>query len=234
MSAKSGEKSPGGRVEVVVNTILAKMQDLDPSDALPSESEFVRELGVSRTVVREAFRSLAALQLIDLNSGRRATVAKLRHDAMSMLIRHGVSTEQLTLMQVYDVRKSVEIRAAALAALHRSDAEAQEIVGHAAGMSALEDDVEKTMRHDLAFHAAIARASGNPLLVVVINAILDLAETFWPRSWHWRKPDDRVAIIQKHIDLAAAIEGGDAFASSKLMEEHFADSVRVMVDAGMY
>ena len=51
-----------------------------------------RQLNVSRTVVREAFRSLSAMRLIDMSAGRRATVAKLDTGAMSMVIEHGITT----------------------------------------------------------------------------------------------------------------------------------------------
>jgi DNA-binding FadR family transcriptional regulator len=57
--------------------------DLMPGDRLPSESALSRELNVSRTVVREAFRSLAAMRIIDLATGKRASVARLDHEAMA-------------------------------------------------------------------------------------------------------------------------------------------------------
>ena len=48
-------------------------KDLMPGDRLPSEAILSKELNVSRTVVREAFRSLAAMRIIELATGKRAT-----------------------------------------------------------------------------------------------------------------------------------------------------------------
>ena len=79
-----------------------------------------RQLNVSRTIVREAFRSLSAMRLIDMSAGRRATVAKLDTGAMSMVIEHGITTQQISVQQVYDVRRTIEMRTVALAAMRRT------------------------------------------------------------------------------------------------------------------
>src|SRR4028118_2238582 len=84
--------------------------DLMPGDRLPSEANFSKELNVSRTVVREAFRSLAAMRIIDLAAGKRATVASLDHGAMGLMIEHGVYTDQISIQQIYDVRRTIETR----------------------------------------------------------------------------------------------------------------------------
>ena len=56
---------------------ISGSEGLGPGDLLPSEAAMTRQLNVSRTIVREAFRSLSAMRLIDMCAGRRATVAKL-------------------------------------------------------------------------------------------------------------------------------------------------------------
>ena len=99
-------------------------EDLMPGDRLPSETQLSKDLDVSRTVVREAMRSLEAMRIIDLATGKRATVARIDHGAMSLMIEHGVNTEQINIQQIYDVRRTIETRVATLAAIRRSDAEA--------------------------------------------------------------------------------------------------------------
>ena len=89
-------------------TRLIRTNELSPGDRLPSEAQVSRDLNVSRTVVREAFRSLAALHLIELSPGKRAIVAALDHAALSPLIEHGVHTEQISIQQIYDVRRTIE------------------------------------------------------------------------------------------------------------------------------
>lgn len=144
--------------------------DLSPGDKLPSESYFARELNKSRTVVREAFRSLAALNLIKLNAGKRAEVAALDYSTISPVIEHGIHTEQISVQQVYDVRRTIEMRTATLAALRRSDTQAETILFHAKSMMAHRDNPEHIMNHDIAFHQTIAMASCNPIFALMIGA----------------------------------------------------------------
>ncbi|TIS81947.1 MAG: FadR family transcriptional regulator, partial [Mesorhizobium sp.] len=117
------EPSPG----LVSTAIQAITQHIRSEGLAPSEAAMTRQLNVSRTVVREAFRSLSAMRLIDMSAGRRATVAKLDTGAMSMVIEHGITTQQISVQQVYDVRRTIEMRTVALAALRRTNAEAAAI-----------------------------------------------------------------------------------------------------------
>ena len=130
-----------GRVGDVIGALTAHIRgnELMPGDRLPSEAILSKELNVSRTVVREALRSLAAMRIVELNTGRRATVAQLDHGPLSLLIEHGVHTEQINVQQIYDVRRTIEARIVALAALRRTDAESDEILEIAHAMRAAKD-----------------------------------------------------------------------------------------------
>ena len=90
-------------------------------EAVPSEAGLAAELGVSRTVVREALRALAALGIIDLGNGRRARVGTIDKDVLGLVIDHAVHTDQASIQQIYDVRRTIEMRTVVLAALRRSE-----------------------------------------------------------------------------------------------------------------
>ena len=161
------EPSPGlvsSAIQAITQHI--RSQGLGPGDLLPSEAAMTRQLNVSRTIVREAFRSLSAMRLIDMSAGRRATVAKLDTGAMSMVIEHGITTQQISVQQVYDVRRTIEMRTVALAALRRTEVEAGEIARLARLMRENLKVPDLVMEHDIAFHEAIAAASHNPVLLV--------------------------------------------------------------------
>ena len=104
-----GTEAGLGRVGDAVGAITRHIREtnLMPGDRLPSEMTLSRELNVSRSVVREAFRSLAAMRIIELGAGRRATVAALDHGPMSLIIEHGVLTQQINVQQIYDVRRTI-------------------------------------------------------------------------------------------------------------------------------
>lgn len=236
-----GETGPAeaqrtGRVGDVIGALTAHIRgnELMPGDRLPSEAVLSKELNVSRTVVREALRSLAAMRIVELNTGRRATVAQLDHGPLSLLIEHGVHTEQINVQQIYDVRRTIEARIVALAALRRTDAEGEEILEIARRMRAAKNTPEKLMEHDLAFHAAIAKASKNPVFSLIVNAFQGITRQTWSIGWRSRTTEEaRDVMLETHLGIATAIVAGDPVEASRLMGLHFDESVRALIDAGL-
>lgn len=229
-------EAAGSLVGTTVGAItrLIREQDLMPGDRLPSESDLARQFQVSRTVVREAFRSLAAMRIIELATGKRATVAPIDHGAMSLIIEHGVHTDQINVQQIYDVRRTIESRIVILAALRRSDAEAEEIGQEAVAMRASIGDPEQIMRHDLAFHMALARASRNPVFALIVGAFQGITAQTWPIGWRSRTTDAaRDAMVATHERIAAAVAAGDPERAAREMSLHFDESVRALVSAGL-
>lgn len=213
---------------------LIRNTHLKPGDKLPAEAVLSKNLQVSRTVVREALRSLAALQLIELGAGKRPTVAELDDNAFALVFEHGVVTDQITIPQIYDVRRTIEARTAALACLRRSDAEARIIIEHARAMARDFSDPNSVMEHDLAFHLAIAHASRNPVFALIIGAFQGITRQTWPVGWKSRGSDDeRRAMNALHFELAGAIASGNAVHAARLMDQHFDISLKALNNAGI-
>ncbi|WEZ84093.1 FadR/GntR family transcriptional regulator [Rhizobium sp. 32-5/1] len=215
-------------------TRLIREKELKPGDYLPAEAVLSEQFQVSRTVIREALRSLAALHLVDLGTGKRPTIAHLDDASMAMTIEHGVVTDQIDILQIYDVRRTIEGRTATLAALRRSEAEAQRILGHARAMRDASSDPEAIMEHDIAFHIAIARASRNPVFALIIGAFQGVTRQTWPIGWKSRADDgERHAMNALHEELALAIVDGNPQAASTLMNRHFDQSIKALLTAGL-
>jgi DNA-binding FadR family transcriptional regulator len=211
-----------------------RRDDLMPGDRLPSEAQLSKELNVSRTVVREAMRSLEAMRIVDLATGKRATVAHIDHGAMSIMIEHGVHTEQIGIQQIYDVRRTIETRIATLAAIRRSDAEAARLVEAAAAMRRLLSDPPAMMEADLGFHAALARASRNPVFELIVGAFQGITRHTWPMGWKSRTTAEaRETMVATHEEIARAVDAGDPEAAAAAMAVHFDESVRALLSAGM-
>ena len=222
----------GGAVMAIAR--LIRDRDLKPGDRLPAEGTLSKELQVSRTVIREALRSLAALHLVQLGAGKRPTVAQLDDDAFSLTIEHGVVTDQIDIQQIYDARRTIEARTAALAALRRTDAEARAIAAHARAMLDNSDDPRKVMEHDIALHLAIAHASRNHLFALIIGAFGGVTRQTWPIGWKSRTSDDeRQAMSELHVAIADAIAAGEPTAAARLMDEHFDQSIKALLRAGL-
>jgi DNA-binding FadR family transcriptional regulator len=123
------------------------------------------------------------------------------------------------------VRRTLELRTADLAAHHRSDADAAAIVAAAAAMTAAADIVDVT-RHDIVFHQAIARASGNALFLQIVRSFEPLMTVAVPIAWETRDTDEaRTTVLARHRDLATAIADRDAPVAVQLMDAHFDQSI---------
>ena len=223
-------------VSEAIGAISRRIRDevLMPGDRLPSEAQLSKELHVSRNVVREALRSLDAIRIIDLATGKRATVAHIDHGAMSMMIEHGVHTEQINIHQIYDVRRSIETRIVTLAAIRRTDGEAQQIMALAQAMRASAETPALLMENDLAFHMALARASRNPVFELLVGSFQQITRATWPVGWKSRTtPEARETMVATHEAIARAIAASDPQTATTLMATHFDESVRALLQAGL-
>ncbi len=211
-------------VQRAVQAVTAHIRDqaLRVGDTLPGEAHFATNLGVSRAVMREAFGALAALGLIDVGNGRKPRVAAVDGSVIATSLGHAVTTAQITVPEVWDVRQTIEVRTAALAATSRTPDEAERIVGLADAMAHDFDDFGRMTRHDIAFHEAIARASHNVLFVQIVASFAPLMEVAVPAAWRTRDTEaQRSSIIDRHRAVARAIAAGDPTAAAKAMTAHF-------------
>jgi GntR family transcriptional regulator, transcriptional repressor for pyruvate dehydrogenase complex len=226
----------GGLVGHIAGVVKDRIrsQRLRVGDAIPSESAFAAELGVSRTAVREAFRSLSALGILQLVNGRRARVGATDAAVLGLVLDHAVHTDQASIQQIYDVRRTIEVRTAALAALRRTEPEASAVCAHAAAMREAFYRPDEVMEHDIVFHTTIAKASRNPLFALIVGSFDVITRQTWRIGWESRAADEeRMANVACHERIAAAIEGQKPKAAELAMAEHFDNSVRALLSAGV-
>lgn len=196
--------------------------DLKVGDTLPGEAHFAELVGVSRAVIREAFGALGALRLIDIGNGRRAKVGALDGSVMALSLEHAISTAQITVGDIWDVRRTLECRTVALAAKNRTEAEAEQILKLAEALVAAKDDLAQITQLDIAFHEAIARASHNPLFVQIVTSFAPLMAEAVPRAWGTRSSDaERDRVFDNHLAVADAIADGDPKQALLAMDAHF-------------
>jgi GntR family transcriptional regulator, transcriptional repressor for pyruvate dehydrogenase complex len=201
---------------------------------IPSEADFALKMGVSRAVVREAFSSLAMVGVIEVGNGRRARVGGIDETVLPIILNHAVLTEQVSVQQIYDVRRAIEQRTVVLAALRRTPAEAEMIVNFAAAMERDFNVPHLVEQSDISFHEAIARASKNPLFALIVSSFRIITEKTWHIGWASRPTDqDRRNNVVCHKRIAAAILQQDAKEAEALMVEHFDNSVKALLAAGV-
>ena len=202
-----------------------RINDLKVGDSLPGEGSFAAQMGVSRPVMREAFGALAALRLVDIGNGRRPRVGAIDGSAMAASMGHAVNTAQVSLADVWDVRRTLELRTAELAALNRSDDQARAIQAAAQGLEVEQEEAARTAA-DTAFHQTIAAASGNPLFYQIVCSFEELMVRAIPRAWQERTgPAERDESLALHHEVADAIAAREPARARIAMERHFANAV---------
>jgi len=212
------------RVNFAIHAVTEHIREnaLRVGDTLPGEGHFAERLGVSRAVMREAFGALAALRLIDVGNGRKPRVSAIDGSIIATSLDHAVSTAQVTVAEIWDVRRTVEVRTAELAAMSRTDEEAERIVVLAEALAKARDDMPETTRIDIAFHEAIARASHNALFVQIVSSFTPLMEVAIPAAWKTRRAGQYPeTMLDRHRRVAEAIRNRDPVAAASAMDDHF-------------
>jgi GntR family transcriptional repressor for pyruvate dehydrogenase complex len=192
---------------------------LEPGQRLPSERALSEALGVSRPTVREAIRSLQAMNILESRHGAGTFVASLSVEELLRPLQFVLSLADGGLEHLFEVRLLLEPGAAALAA-RRASPEAVAALRDCAARTRAEarDDPEAMLRLDTELHERIVRASSNPLLEHLWAATSALgAES---RAYTARLPGIRDETIAEHQAIVDAIAAGDGVAAQTAMTSH--------------
>lgn len=174
------------------------------------------------------------MRIIELATGKRAAVSQIDHGAMSLMIEHGMYTEQINIQQIYDERRTIETRIVTLASIRRSDEEAAALVALVQAMHDAHADPARLMELDLDFHMTLARASKNPVFVLIVGAFQGITRTTWPIGWKSRASvQSQETILATHTNLARAIAASDPRLALDLVNLHFDESIRALLAAGL-
>jgi len=135
-----------------------------PGTKLPLECVLAAELKVGRPAVREAIKALSILEVLESRQGDGTYVKSLAglYDDWPAAVEF--SEKDLNMMEVLEVRKILEPKAAALAAARASEHQLREIAEAKAALDNQSIPWQQVRRLDLALHAAIFKASGNSIL----------------------------------------------------------------------
>jgi GntR family transcriptional repressor for pyruvate dehydrogenase complex len=206
--------------------------DYLPGDRLPSERELSELFGVSRVSVREALRSLEALGFVEVRQGYGTVVLDPASRA-SRDLRRWVELNRDEALDLLLVRGALDELAAGEAA-RRQDEVAMAAMRRAheafAGAAEEQEPIDRLRELDIAFHIAVARASGSELLANLLTDLHDhLAES---RSVGFRPPDRPRRSAQEHAAIVEAIESGDRAAAAAATATHIAH-VREILMAGL-
>ena len=184
-------------LEAIKHAILAG--ELRPGQSLV-EAELAQQLGVSKTPVREALKTLAGAGLVTMSPYRGAAVRVIDAD---------------TAHAVYDMRLLLEPEAVRRAAARGGDWDAAGRALDRADASA--DEAERSLANR-EFHRALYRECGNPLLVAALDDLRDqtalISAAAWQQQPSWRQE------AGEHAAILAAAAAGDADRAGELLAAH--------------
>jgi GntR family transcriptional regulator, transcriptional repressor for pyruvate dehydrogenase complex len=202
---------------------------LSSGDSLPSELRTTTDLNISRGIVREAFCSLEIAGIIEKGNGRSPKVGTLNSDFLTHLLLHALSTKQISSEQVLDLRASIEVRAAELAALKRTQADLQQLKAAILGMQKSISAPSDFVQHDMSFHSVINGATGSPLVEVIGSAMHEcMQRSMLDGLLHRRARSEVQKVVQSHMDIASALEERNSAKAGKLMKKHFTEAKKAL------
>ncbi|EFL36611.1 transcriptional regulator [Streptomyces viridochromogenes DSM 40736] len=202
---------------------------LAEGDRLPTEVELVRQLGVSRTVVREALSRLRNAGLIEPRQGIGVFVLPRRARPLDL----EAADTRAKVVQIAELRRAIEGEAAHLAATRAT-------AGDLARMREALDAIDSAVAaggdgvdEDLAFHRSIAESTGNTVMVSTLRYLGEVLRSGIrvTRANEARRNDFIEAVREEHHAILAAIEARDAEAARRAARRHMNHAAARLQDA---
>ncbi len=196
---------------------------LESGQRLPAERDLGEQFGVSRTVIREAVRTLAARGLVSVTSGRGVEVASLDPQTVSDSLRLFIRGKQtFDYQQIHEVRCTIEVETAGLAAERATPEEVEKL-------KSLCDQLEEKLQAgehlaashlDFEFHRALTAAARNDLFLIMLDSIGDVLQEV--RDKAYPMPGVGENGLKGHREILRSVADSDADAARHAMAEHLA------------
>jgi len=188
---------------------------------LPVEADLLARFQISRTILREVLKTLAAKGLLAAKARVGTRVTHPVHwnffDAEVLSWKVAIGLDDDFRRDMAEIRRLIEPRAAALAAERR---EAESIAAIRAALDRMriaDQDAVRFAQADLDFHLAIGAASGNPLMRSIASVIeTALTASFSPIA-PAEHPGLHAAVVAKHEAILNAIVAGDGTVAAAAM-----------------
>jgi GntR family transcriptional regulator, transcriptional repressor for pyruvate dehydrogenase complex len=214
-------------VDVVVERLRALIESgsLKSGDPVPAEPKLVSQMGVSRTVVREAVKRLQTDGLVTIRRGVGTYVAD-RNDLSNCLrlVRTAMVLSSHDLVRFIELREAIEAHAARQAAHLATSQDVAELESLCREMEDANQDYQIAMRIDLRFHLRMVEISNNQLMRSVLEILQEyilesMARTTpRPRQWPMSK--------RSHMAIVEAIRNRDSEAAEAAIRDHMNIVVR--------
>jgi GntR family transcriptional regulator, transcriptional repressor for pyruvate dehydrogenase complex len=217
------ESSLTERAEQQIEELILS-RALKGGDRLPSERDLGEKLGVSKTVVREAVRSLAAKGLIEVRTGSGMYVQHLGPELIAGPLNILLRLQALKPQEVHEVREVLEVTLAALAAERARPEHVAAMEAAVAALKAKPLTAARFAEADLAFHNALAEAADNPLFTLLVHSLNDVMLEV--RRSAFRSDGERAARrgYRHHSKILAEVKARNVEGARRAMVDHLAEA----------
>lgn len=207
-----------------------------PGEKLPSESELGRILSVSRASVREAFRALELMGLIDVRSGSGTYVKNTDIFKLPKLSNPDFATllesEASTMLEILEARRIFEISIVELAAENAVPEDMNGMEEILSEMEASLDNEEGFKNADLRFHSEVARITKNRVIEVLAKSINQIFREKFPRTYHVICSDPKLVkrVLDLHRKLLESLKAQDSKRAKACMSQHMKVAYQISKD----
>jgi DNA-binding FadR family transcriptional regulator len=203
-------------------TAAIERGDFPPGSALPSERALCEMFGVSRVSAREALAGLEAMKLIEIQHGRGAFVPANINDQYAGPFARYLRLHRMELIELLNVRGALDALAADQVAQRGPDADIDAIEDAAEAFARAAEaeprDVAELARLDIAFHLAIANASGGTLLPNLLTELNDLLKE--SRSATLARHGQLTMSVRQHRAIVEALRKQDRAGARRAVDGH--------------
>lgn len=210
----------------VLNSIISNIRELinyknlEPGDKLPSERMLSEKFGVSRSNVREAIQKLEFYGLLKSIPQSGTFIANIGVIALNGMIDDILRLKEPDFKSLVETRILLELKTVRLAAIRRTEEDLEQIKE---ALDAYSDRVlngEDAVQEDLLFHLAIAEASGNSTMNMLMLSITPEIITNFEKYHVCDSTQSKSAILE-HIEVYNAIKNKDPKMAKQKMKDHF-------------
>jgi GntR family transcriptional repressor for pyruvate dehydrogenase complex len=203
------------------------LKKLKPGDKLPSERELAETLGVSRSSIRDAIRSLELMGMVEPRQGAGTIVREISSDSLGNPLGTALKRKEALVSELLDFRIMLEPPLAARAARRVTSEEISEMEEILQRQQDKQSRGESAIAEDAEFHYSIALASGNSVVLKVLDIVMDLLRGTRERSLQVEgRPQKSLA---GHRRILAALKRHDAEAAKAAMRRHIEDVEEIVL-----
>ena len=211
---------------VLIDQIIEKIEkliengDLKPGDFLPGERVFSGKLGVSRTSLRQALKSLNVIGVLEIMPGKKTYIKESFSDILINPFRFIKAVNSIKIKEIFEARRILEEGLVQKAAINSNENKIEKLKYYLNEAEKNMENKNKFMHSEFIFHQIIFELANNKLLNPVMTSINNLLLVLEKYEKEYLSIEDRKKSLKQHIDIYNAIKEKNPEKARKAMHLH--------------